>query len=147
MEKVLTEICDELNNYFWRHKYAGKFTIENGSINLPFLQQGQYFRIVGSVFNDGVHKYPCDSLNNEVFDGFIWSMAVPSAVIDLAGEIGDWQQQYGGVNSPNMSPFTSESFNDYSYSKGGGDSATGGGNTWQAVYASRLNKWRRLRGI
>ena len=55
MEKMLTEICDYLNNYFWRLKIVGEFKIENGSITVEQLKDGQYFRIVGSLFNDGVH--------------------------------------------------------------------------------------------
>lgn len=147
MEKTLTEICEELNNYFPVQKIDGTFTIVNGSLNLPFLKNGQYFRIVGSIFNDGVHKYPCANLATETFNGSIWSMAVPSAVIDLAGEVASWVEKYGGVDSPNMSPYTSESFNNYSYSKGSKSGSEGDGGTWQSVYSSKLNRYRRLRGI
>lgn len=151
MDKSLTELCGELNNYFWRAKIQGKFVIRGGSL-VPSnatdnLQDGQYFRIVGSVFNDGVHKYPASDLTDEEFDGAIWSMAVPQAVIDLASEIQAWQAKYGGAESPAMSPFTAESFNNYSYSKGsGGTSGTVDPNSWQAVFGSRMNRFRRLRG-
>lgn len=144
MEKTLTEICEELNNYFPVQKIGGTFTVVDGSLNLPFLKNGQYFRIVGSIFNDGVHKYPCANLEPETFNGSIWSMAVPSAVIDLAGEVASWVEKYGGIDSPNMSPYTSESFNNYSYSKGSSSEDSG---TWQTVFASKLNRYRRLRGI
>lgn len=150
MEKMLTEVCDYLNNYFWRQKSAGKFTIEGKTINLPFLKEGQYFRIVGSIFNDGVHKYPASDLIDEEFNGEIWSMAVPATVVDLANDIAEWQSKYGAVNSTGMSPFQSESFNNYSYSKsnasttGGSGSGAGG---WQTAFANRLNKWRRLRNL
>ena len=56
---MLTELCAELRNYFEvpNGRHFGKFTISGGSIApLDFLQEGQYFRIVGSVFNDGVYK-------------------------------------------------------------------------------------------
>lgn len=148
MGKMLTEICDYLNNYFWRVKYNVKVTIEDGTFTADFLKDGQYFRIIGSTFNDGVHKYPATDLIDESFDGAIWSMAVPQSVIDLASDIEKWQTKYGDVNSEAMSPFTSESFGNYSYSKG---SSMGAGsinpNSWQSIYASRLNKWRRLRNI
>ena len=149
MEKMLTEVCAELNNYFWRDKRNMKLKIVGGTFNCDFLQNGQYFRIVGSIFNDGVHKYPATDLHDEEFDGSIWSMAVPQAVIDLASDIDAWQTQYGGVNSPAMSPFASESFGNYSYSKGSAASgaSSGNSNSWQAVFASRLNKWRRLRNL
>ena len=148
MEKVLTELCTYLNNYFWVAKRNVKLTISDGTFTADFLKQGQYFRIVGSLFNDGVHKYPATDLKNEEFEGSIWSMAVPLTVIDLASEIGEWQTKYGSVDSASMSPFTSESFGNYSYSKGSASSsAEGNPNGWQSVFASRLAPYRRLRGL
>lgn len=150
MEKVLTELCHELNNYFWRQKIQGKFKIEDGSVSIPVLKDGQYFRIVGSIFNDGVHKYPASDLADEEFEGAIWSMAVPQTVIDLASDIARWNELYGGSDSSAMSPFNSESFGNYSYSKSGASSSSGSSgnpNSWQSVFASRMNKYRRLRGI
>lgn len=150
MDKMLTELCDELNNYFTQEKVNGTFTISGGNIDLhEYVQQGQYFRIVGSVFNDGVHKYPATDLHDEVFKGAIWSMAVPQTVIDLASDIKAWKTKYAGADSPAMSPFQSESFNNYSYSKSTGGTAGSGdmGNSWQGVFAPQMNKWRRLRGI
>ena len=148
MEKTFTEVCEYLNNYFWRTKRNVKLTITGGSFTADFLQGGQYFRIVGSVFNDGVHKYPATDLVDETFEGSIWSMAVPQTVIDLASEIGEWQTKYGSVDSASMSPFTSESFGNYSYSKGSASSsAEGNPNGWQSVFASRLAPYRRLRGL
>lgn len=153
MEKVLTELCEEINNYFWRTKIHGHFVISNGEIhfnsNVPIVNE-QYFRIVNSAFNDGVHKFPATDLKDEEFEGAIWSMAVPQTVIDIASDLEIWQSKYGGVDSPAMSPYNSESFNNYSYSKGAitsGASGAGNANSWQAVFAPRLNKWRRLRGM
>ena len=146
MEKILTEICEEINNYFWRTKRNVKLTISGGTFTADFLQEGQYFRIKNSIFNEGVHKYPATDLTDEIFEGEIWSMAVPQAVIDLASDITAWQEKYGNVDSPAMSPYTSESFSVYSYSKNASSGANGeaDSNSWQGVFASRLNKWRRL---
>ena len=147
MELILTEICDYLNNYFWDKKINGKFTISGGSIDVPALKEGQYFRIVGSIFNDGVHIYPADDLKDEEFAGSIWSMAVPSTVITIASDVADWQTKYGNVDSEAMSPFNSESFAGYSYSKSGSGNANSGSNIgWQDVFGGRLNKYRKLRG-
>lgn len=150
MEKALTELCDELNNYFWRQKINVKLNIVDGTFTSEFLQDGQYFRIVNSVFNEGVHKYPATDLHDEYFEGQIWTMAVPETVIDLASDIAAWQEKYGGVDSPAMSPFNSESFGNYSFSKsdaGAGGSSSVNPNSWQAVFGTRMNKWRRLRGM
>ena len=147
MELILTEICEYLNNYFWEKKISGNFTISDGAIDAVGLKDGQYFRIIGSTFNDGVHIYPATDLKDEEFEGSIWAMAVPATVIAIASDIKDWQTKYGGADSDAMSPFTSESFAGYSYSKSGSGNANSGSNiTWQDVFGGRLNKYRKLRG-
>ena len=151
MENTMTEVCEYLNNYFWESKIKSTFTISNGTISSPSLKNGQYFRIIGSTFNDGVHKYPITQsrkLTDETFKGEIWAMAVPNTVVALADEINEWIKLYGGAASSAMSPFTSESFSGYAYSKAGAGASSGGGLTpsWQDVYGGRLNKYRRLRG-
>lgn len=152
MELVLTEVCEYLNNYFWEKKIRGNFTITDGNIEVIGLKSGQYFRIIGSTFNDGVHKYPITASNklvDEEFKGEVWAMAVPQTVIAILQEIEAWQSKYGKASSPALSPFNSESFSGYSYSKSGGGAASGGssiGASWQDIFGGRLNKYRRLRG-
>ena len=73
--------------------YSGTFTIKDGGITLPFLADGQYFRICGSVFNDGLHQYNVLDLTDETFTGTIWALAIPKAVIELADEIQKWQKR------------------------------------------------------
>jgi len=146
---MLTELCKEINNWFEYAKFFGTFTIEDSVITGNYsLQDGQYFRIVGSVFNDGVYKFGEDlDLTDETFTGAIWAMAVPKEVIALADDIEDWSDKYLGVDSAAMSPFNSESFGGYSYSKSGGSSSSGNvdlSGTWQGAFADRLNHWRKI---
>ena len=107
---MLTEICAEIRNYFEvpNGRHFGTFTISGGSIApLNFLQKGQYFRVVGSALNDGVHVYGADEqLFDETFDGAVWAMAVPPSVIALAAEI----EKYCKSDEAQPSAFTSESF-------------------------------------
>ena len=145
---MLTELCQELRNWFERKKFFGTFTIEDGQIEVPdgSLQNGQYFRIVGSVFNDGVHKYDPESesqLVDEVFKGAIWSMGVPPAVVDLSERISEWVTKYGDSVS---SPYQSESFGGYSYQKASSGQGNAGSSspTWQSTFASELNRWRKI---
>lgn len=142
---MLTELCQELRNWFEREKFFGTFTIENGQIDLPdgSLQSGQYFRIVGSVFNDGVHQYDTDDLHDEVFVGAVWSMAIPPVVVDLSERISEWVTKYGDSVS---SPYSSESFGGYSYQKAsvGQGNAASSSPTWQSTFASELNRWRKI---
>lgn len=148
-DTTLTEVCDYLNNHFVHSKASGNYAIVGKTITLPQIKDGQYFRIIGSVFNDGVHKYPATDLVDEEFKGAIWGMAVPQTVIALCSDIEAWQAAFGGATSPSNSPYQSESFQNYSYTKASGSDATDGADksTWQGAFASRLNKYRRLRGL
>lgn len=143
----LAAICHELNNWFDYARYIGIITIENGELSAPYLQDKQFFRIVGSVFNDGIYRYPAHHLQDETFDGAIWAMAVPPEVIALAAEIEAWKGKYQTIDSPSMSPFSSESFGGYSYTKASGASGNGSADSgsWQSQFKSRLDKWRKIR--
>lgn len=140
---MLTELCAELRNYFEvpNGRHFGKFTISGGSIApLDFLQEGQYFRIVGSVFNDGVYQYPATSLTDEVFEGAVWAMAVPPTLIALAAEIKQWCEKNKDISN---SPFASESYpNGYSYTVATG--ADGSAVKWQNVFNKQIAQWRKL---
>lgn len=155
---MLGLVCAEIKNYFtWEgDKHFGDFSISDGVITPSFDIKTDYIRIVGSHKNDGVYKVSdiLDTEHNPLVDegkfhGAIWEMSVPKDFVDLVAEIQDWQDKYGGVNSTTMSPFQSESFGGYSYSKAsGGSSSTSGRSsvpTWQSVYASRLNAFRKIR--
>ncbi len=140
---MLTEICQRIRNWFEPENGAGRhfgvFTIENGSLRpLDFLQTGQYFRILGSVANDGVYQYPASDLTDEVFDGAVWEMRPPPAFLSLAAEIEEYVMN--GVGKP--SPYISESFGGYAYQKA--TDADGVPLGWQDVFAKRLNAWRKL---
>ncbi len=71
---MLEELMRECRNWFVAPNgvHLGTFTVKDGSIALPFLVYGQYFRIVGSVFNDGVYEYGNFYLQDETFEGAIW---------------------------------------------------------------------------
>ena len=137
---MLTELCAELRNYFVVSIHEGRFTIDGGKIApLDFIQENQYFRIVGSVFNDGVYQYTADLvLTDEIFSGAVWSMAVPPSVIDLAAEV----KKYNESDEAKPSAYQSESFGGYSYSKA--TDSNGAPIGWKKVFASRLNKYRRI---
>ena len=135
----LTNLCAELRNYFEPEKHFGTFTISGGSLSPSnFLQNGQYYRIVGSVFNDGVHRHPAHDLTDETFDGAVWAMAVPPAVVELAAEI----EEYNKSDAGKPSPYISENFGGYGYTKATG--SNGKVLTWKSVFADALNRYRKL---
>ena len=139
---MLEQVLMNIRNWFTVDGgiHSGTFTIEDGGITLPFLANGQYFRIIGSVFNDGLHQYPAADLVDEEFSGAIWALAIPAAVVDLADEIGAWQEKNGEASA---SPYQSESFGGYSYSKAT-DSVSGGAVTWQSAFKKQLSVWRKI---
>lgn len=152
---TMYEVCLECKNFFCTPDdiYSGTYTIENGQItNTGFLSENQWFRIKGSTFNDGVYEYKAASLSQltpETFKGVIWAMSPPQAFIAMCNDIDAWIAKYSGVDSVAMSPYQSESFAGYSYSKGGGNSGGDGysGTSWQGVFDNRLRKWRRLNTV
>lgn len=147
---MLTEICQYLRNWFARDVLVGDFVISGRLISgadgtaLSF-RDGQYFRVVGSLFNDGVHKYAdiTDELTDEEFAGAVWFMAVPPDFLKLCDEIGAWvTANQAAINSP----YNAESFGGYSYSlrTSGGSDQNSIGATWQSQFASRLSPWRKI---
>lgn len=148
---MLTEICGYLRNWFEKSKYIGIITIENGDFvtNIP-LTNGQYIRIIGSLLNDGVYLYDngVEGLKDETFEGAVWGLAIPKEIVTLANEIKEWTNKNSGVNSAAMSPFQSESFGGYSYSKAqnyASDTSTKyDAGDWKSVFATRLSQWRKI---
>lgn len=142
---MLEQVLNFIHNFFVKETYRGTFKIVNGELQVDFLKPNQYYKIVGSIFNDGVHQYSIGILaEDEEFEGQIWAMAVPPAVIAIADEVDDWVNKYGdAVNSP----YQSESFGGYSYSKSSGQGKDGtmkSNYDWRDVFGSRLNHWRKL---
>lgn len=148
---MLTEICKHLRNWFECDKWPDAYKITDGVLTysdgtaLPLLD-GQYYRIIGSVFNDGVRKWGDteETLTDEPeFSGAVWPMRVPPDVATLAAEISAWcDANKAAIDSP----YQSESFGGYSYSLRSG-SGTDGGNgaaTWQSQFAARLSPWRKI---
>jgi hypothetical protein len=148
---MLTELCGEIRNWFDKERELGDFTVAGGIVSFAngdriALQDGQFYRIIGSVFNDGVHQYhadtPDEELHPEEFAGAVWILAIPKEVQDLAKDISDWVEKYGAKSS---SPFASESLSASSYSYSKNESAgDGAGATWQNIFASRMDRWRKI---
>lgn len=146
---MLTQICQYLRNWFDRERLIGRFRIENGELSFADgkavpLVSAQYFRVIGSLFNDGVHQKDYDALTDEEFEGAVWSMAVPPPLLALADEIGAWvQANQAALNSP----YSSESFGGYSYTLRSGYNASQGNSgpvSWQSQFAAALAPWRKI---
>lgn len=147
---MLTEILQFLRNWFCKTKYFGEFTISEGALQTRYdngvefsavnIVNGQYFRIIGSAFNDGVWKFGENGLTDEIFSGAVWVLAIPPAVVALAKEIADWQDKYGASVS---SPWQSESYARGSYSRSKVAISENSLN-WRSVFEDRLSPWRKI---
>lgn len=149
---MLNEVCAEIRNYFTYRDdiLIGDYKIEGGVISPSVDFKGsEYIRIIGSRKNDGVHKLEDnDLIDEQKFHGSIWRMSPPKDFLLLVKDIEAWQAKNGALDSAAMSPFQSESFGGYSYSKSSGNSNDGAyDNSWKAPFASRLKMYRRIRTI
>ena len=141
---MLEQVLRHIHNRFEYAYLGGTFTVSSGTFEVDGAQDGQYLWIEGSVFNEGLHEYPLSDLVDETFDGRVVLLAVPRAVVELSESIASWVAD----NSKALdSPYQSESFGGYSYSKGGGSSSEGGPATvsgWRAHFADDLAPWRKM---
>lgn len=131
-EEALEELLMELNNWFPATVREGAFRIAGGTLPVDGAARGQYIRISGSALNDGLHSYPLGGLADEEFTGEVSILSVPQSVVRLSQDIAEWREANKGALA---SPYDSESFGGYSYSR-----AKGG---WQGVFARELSRWRR----
>lgn len=151
---MLTEVCNFIHNYFEIARQTGEFKVENGTIDLSdLLYYGQRFRIVGSHLNDGIYTYreneiynddntEAVALSDETFTGAVYAMSVPRDVWQLVFDIQAWINKNKTVLD---SPYTSESFGGYSYTKAVGSGANAGGAlSWRDVFGSRLDAYRKI---
>lgn len=142
---MLEQICAFIHNFFHGDRYAGTFKVENGTLAVDGLVNGQYFRICGSHMNDGVYQYPPYGLYDETFNGVIWEMRPPKMFLDLVAEIEAWNAKYGEAVS---GPYQSESFGGYSYTLKSRATASGqpdnSASSWQGAFKPSLNQWRKL---
>ena len=139
---MLDKLLRELGWYRRPNKYVnqikvGKFTIDGGNITpSDFLKENDYYRIIGSKFNDGLYQYPNSDLTDEEFDGAVWVMRIPPAVITLAQDI----EKYAQSDAGKQSAYVSESFGGYSYTKA--TNSKGVPLNWEHLHKDELDQWR-----
>lgn len=141
---MFAEIIEYLN--WWKYPVvgeyvksivAGNFSISGNTVAPITIAENQWFRISGSLYNDGVYQYSDDlELTDEDFNGEIWLLAIPKSLISIFEEIQAWQSENG-----KPSAFQSESFGGYSYSRA---SVDGKPITWQTAFADRLKRWKKV---
>ena len=138
---MLETILGYLRNDFHTEEFAEQsFEIKDGTISLPFLVNGQYFKIEGSKLNDGVYLYPATELMDETFEGRITALAIPRALRDKLPELkayDEWRSKQIASGG-----FSSESFGGYSYTLR--TNSDGSIFTVCDYYKEFLKKWRKI---
>lgn len=140
---MLEELLRTLNNWFEKDSLVGTFKVVGGALLVPegFLKEGQYLRVIGSTFNDGLSCWPVNDMVDEEFAGEVRALAVPPAVVSLSEQIEKWRADNQKALD---APYASESFGGYSYSKEGASSSQNGSTGWRAHFRDQLNQWRKL---
>jgi hypothetical protein len=108
------------------------------------MQEGQHFALVRTHYVYGTYAYG-DEIEDSEFDGAVWLMDVPKDVMDVAEKMTEWESANGGVDSPAMSPYQSESFGGYSYSKGSSGKGKVGSSVFDnAEFAAVLSPFKKI---
>lgn len=169
MLSTIEALCGETNNWFDEKRIIDDFTIEGGSMSLPFLSVGQFFRIVGSKFNDGLYVFgPDGKISHDVVwatpyeEGKAWD-PVPTVVwketagFTLADEtfhgavwalcipkafvqLAEEVKTYNASDISKPSVLVSESFGGYSYTKNSNNTDT----SWQNAFKTKLKRWKKV---
>lgn len=140
---TLADLCAELRNWFcWdEDKHFG---VSLSDISGLGIKENQYFRVMDSIFNDGVYKYPKDDFVSEDTKFTVWVMRVPSQVLDLLDAMNTWETKY---TDSVEGPYQSESFDGYSRTlRSSGDSSGSAPRawSWRDQFRSQLDQWRKV---
>lgn len=138
----LYELLMYLRNFFPGEKWQffGEDITEKRLL-LPGLENGDYYLIEGSRRNNGIHVYGNSDLRNETYSGIVTELCIPTELLILLNEINVWQEKHAEAL---QSPYQSESFGGYSYTKASESGGTGESMSWKTVFASRLRLWRKI---
>lgn len=145
---MLTEICAYLHNYFDYERHYGDISIIGGLLFCDgkeiALEEGQYFALFRKRNPLGVFKQG-ETIPDKTFDGAIWLMDVPKAILDADAFAATWMAKNGDAGSVANSALNSESFKGYSYSKGTNKEGKAGSSIFDnAQFSAMLNPYRKL---
>jgi hypothetical protein len=102
-----------------------------------------------SLLSEEIDKYICTHLGNK-------TLIIVSGCADGTDKLGEryasehnltverYPAEWEKYGKAAESPYVSESFGGYSYTKSGGYEADGGVNNWVTAFKTRLAQWRKL---
>ena len=150
---ILEQVLNHIHNWFvYDEIFVDDCAVEGGSLPASVsIPNGAWYRVQGSLFNDGLHQHPADDLVDETFSGTVTICAIPRVLLSIVDEIADYIDAMNESDaSVRGAKFQSESFDGYTYTIKGdsrANSASGGvsGLTgWQAAFRTDLNPWRKM---
>lgn len=148
---TVADVMRQCNNYFETGYRATNYSISGGVLSpSDALRPGMWIYISGSFFWDGVWRVgegwsvdegwkldgAGDGMPDDTFYGRVYFLAPPHEFLALCEEITAYAEKAA------VSPYQSESFGEYSYTKAQGKN--GGILGWQEAFADRLRPYRRM---
>jgi len=147
---MLERVLSHIHNWFERGTSSVAGVSEGSLTPGPDVPSGAWYRLQGSLLNDGLHLHPADDLVDEEFNGTVTVLAIPRPLLQVVDEISQWVADTAGAEEfARKAKFQSESFGGYSYTLRGdlnaSQSADGRSlSGWRAKFAQDLNPWRRI---
>lgn len=138
MAVSVAAVMRHVNNYFSQTRIDSTFSISGGT--LTPAPTCRYVYIEGSALHDGVYQITggklvgAEETADETFNGSVFTLNPPRDFLELCDEIAEFD-----TKCP-MGSLQSESFGDYSYTRGNDSGAGSGG--WAGVFKARLNQYR-----
>lgn len=145
---LIEQVMLHLHNRFDAGSHKAKVKAEGGSASgLGSVPDGAWYWVDGTTFNDGLHRQGVSDWTDEEAACTVTVCAVPKALLCVVSDIAEWREANRAASlKAAASPYTSESFDGYSYSLRGDLAGSDGSSLsdWQAQFASRLNPWRKI---
>ena len=133
MAVSIAAVMRHVHNFFERGCVEGEFTVSGGVLTPE--PKAPFFAVEGSMYHDGVYRPgEVKEAPQEKFIGKVWLLCPPDDFLKLCEEI----SAFDDANP--ASAMQSESFGEYSYTRGG----DGSKQAWSAVFALKLNSYRRM---
>lgn len=143
--RTVADVMRHVNNFFETGYRATTYSISGGILSPnDVLRPGMWIYISGSFFWDGVWKIgegwklegAPENAADDTFVGRVYFLAPPADFLALCDEIAEYNEKNA------VSPYQSESFGEYSYTRATGKD--GGVLGWQQAFADRLRPFRRM---
>lgn len=144
---MLEKVLYHLHNWFVRERLElGDASISDGQLPEEAAEAvpvGAYYRIQGTLLNDGLYLRGEEELRDEESDMVVSVLAIPRPLLSLVDEIDAWQQKNGAATD---GPYYQEQFGDYKYTLKGFSTygSANGIDGWRLAFRDQLTPFRKM---